>query len=74
MRVLEEIDFEDMTKEELAAYPSIIVYTVKSGENLWDMAKRFNTTVADIMEVNEIYENYQAKPGEKIIVVKKNKF
>ncbi|OON98595.1 MAG: hypothetical protein ATN35_04370 [Epulopiscium sp. Nele67-Bin004] len=74
MRILEEVEFEDMSKEELSAYPSIIVYTVKPGENLWDMAKRFNTTVADIAQVNEVEANYQPRQGEKVIIVKKNKF
>ncbi|OON98046.1 MAG: hypothetical protein ATN36_01615 [Epulopiscium sp. Nele67-Bin005] len=74
LNVIEEIEFSDISKEDLAAYPSITVYTVKAGENLWDIAKKFNTTVADIVEVNEIDENYQLHPGEKIIVIKRSKF
>ncbi len=74
IHVLEDITFEDMSKDELATYPSITVYTVKAGENLWDLAKRFNTTVKDIVEVNEVDPSYQPRQGEKVIIVKKNKF
>ncbi|OOB80565.1 MAG: hypothetical protein BEN19_04245 [Epulopiscium sp. Nuni2H_MBin003] len=74
IKIIEDISFEDMSKEELSAYPSIIVYTVKAGENLWDLAKRFNTTVEEIAEVNEFDTSYQPKSGEKVIIIKKTKF
>ncbi|ONI45159.1 hypothetical protein AN642_00240 [Epulopiscium sp. SCG-B10WGA-EpuloA2] len=73
LKIIDDIILEDMTKEELSEYPSIIVYTVKSGENLWEIAKRFNTTVDDISEVNEFEKDAKLKGGEKVIIIKKTK-
>lgn len=74
IKIIDDISFEDMSKDDLAEYPSIIVYTIKPGENMWEIAKRFNTTVEDIAEINEFEKDTKLKGGEKVIIVKKNKF
>ncbi|PHV69374.1 hypothetical protein CS063_16195 [Sporanaerobium hydrogeniformans] len=72
--VLEDIGLEDMSKEELANYPSMTVYQVKKGDTLWDLAKRFNTTVKDIQEINGIDTPDVLHIGQKLIILKKVKF
>lgn len=74
LNVLEEIELEDMTKEEIDAYPSMTVYQVKKGDNLWNLAKRYNTTVKDIQELNDLDVSDHLREGQKIIILKKVKF
>lgn len=74
LNVLEEIDFEDMSKEEMDAYPSMTVYQVKKGDSLWNLAKRYNTTIKDIQELNDIDVADSLKEGQKIIILKKVRF
>ena len=74
LKVLEEVDVEDMSKEEMDAYPSMTVYQVKKGDSLWNLAKRFNTTIKDIQELNDIDVSDNLKEGQKIIILKKVKF
>lgn len=50
--------------------PGIILYTVKKGDTLWKLAKRFNTTIKDIAELNNIENPDLIYPGEKFIIVK----
>lgn len=71
LNVLEEINLEDMSKEELATYPSMTIYQVKKGDTLWGLAKKFNTTINDIKEVNGTDFNEVLNQGEKIIILKK---
>lgn len=40
--------------EEYEAPDSTIIYTVKKGDNLYDIARRYNTTVNDLMELNNL--------------------
>lgn len=67
---LEQIDIFDMTKEDLAKYPSITVYLVKQGDTLWELAKKYNTTVKDIQELNGLDLADPLHPGQKILIVK----
>ena len=74
LNVLEDIDLEDMTKEEIDQYPSMTVYQVKKGDSLWELAKKFNTSVKDIQEVNGMDLAEALSQGQKIIILKKVKF
>lgn len=74
LNVLEEVELEDMTKEEMDAYPSMTVYQVKKGDSLWSLAKRYNTTVKDIQELNDIEVPESLREGQKVIILKKVKF
>lgn len=74
LNVLEEIEIEDMTKEEMDAYPSMTVYQVKKGDTLWNLAKRYNTTVKDIQELNDLDTPESLREGQKIIILKKIRF
>ena len=51
--------------------PSIIVYMVQKDDQLWDIAKRYNTTMGEIIESNNIINPSNLMPGEKIIIEKK---
>lgn len=74
LNILEEVEMEDMTKEEMDAYPSMTVYQVKKGDTLWSLAKRYNTTVRDIQELNDIDMPENLREGQKIIILKKVHF
>jgi len=44
-----------------------IVYTVKSGDSLWKIAKQFNTSVAELKRVNKKI-NGILHPGEQLVI------
>ena len=46
-------------------------YVVQSGDTLWDLAKKFNTTVDDIVELNDIENPDLIYPGQKLLILKK---
>jgi len=50
--------------------PSVIGYIVKSQDSLWNIAKRFYTTVDRIKELNDLEDN-NINIGEKLIIMKK---
>lgn len=68
---IEEVDFEPVDMEEMERRPGIVGYIVQDGDMLWDLAKRYSTTVEGIMEVNGL-ESEQVKPGDKILIFKEN--
>lgn len=54
-------------EENLEDY-SVIIYVVKSGDTLWKIAKRFGSTVDDIVRVNGIERPDKINVGEKIYI------
>lgn len=55
----------DKTKD-----PSIVVYIVKSGDSLWKIAKKFNTTVEEIMSLNNLTSN-EIIPQKRLLITKR---
>ena len=55
--------------DELEDY-SVIIYVVKAGDTLWKIAKRFGSTVNDIVRVNGIEKPDRLNIGEKIYIPK----
>ena len=51
--------------------PGIIGYIVKEGDELWDLAKKFNTTQESIMEVNNL-DSINVVNGQKMLIFREN--
>ncbi len=55
--------------ERLQALPGIVGYIVQPGDTMWDVAKRFHTTVTRVMEENGLVDE-MVKPGQRLLLVK----
>lgn len=50
MQVITEVSLEETDREELAKKPGIVGYMVKSGDDLWTLAKQYMTTEESIRQ------------------------
>ncbi|MEF9952819.1 MAG: DUF3794 domain-containing protein, partial [Clostridium sp.] len=57
--------------ESLKNMPTFVIYSVQESDNLWKIAKRYGTTIEDIVKVNEIENPDYVNAGVKIIIPKK---
>ena len=71
MTVMTGLTVQEIPMDENVKQPGIIGYTVKEGEELWDLAKRYHTTMERIKEVNGL-EKDVVKEGERILIFKEN--
>ena len=69
MEVITEVSLEEADRKELAKKPGIVGYIVKSGDDLWSLAKQYMTTEESICQINHL-ENGKMKPGDKLIICK----
>ena len=71
MQVITKVEFAPVSEEEIARAPGIVGYIVKSGDELWTLAKRYRTTEEGIREMNGL-DSPQIKEGEKLLIFKEN--
>ena len=69
--VMTGLTTEEIPIDENVRRPGIIGYTVREGEELWDLAKRYHTTMERLREVNGL-EKDVVKEGERILIFKEN--
>lgn len=65
--LIEEITEEDANSNELN---NMYVYIIKKGDTLWDIAKKYKTTVDKIANTNNITEPNKLDIGQKILIVR----
>lgn len=62
------IDVEELDEEIPQKKASITIYTVQRDDNLWVLAKKYNTTVENIAKINEIEDENYVEEGRKLII------
>ncbi len=67
--VITNVNVEPMDMQKLQELPGIVGYIVQPGDSLWKIAKKFHTTVDNIMTANGLTDS-NIRPGERLILVK----
>ena len=68
--IITEIDFDE--SDTAAPYgASAIIYVVKKEDSLWSIAKEYNTTMEDILLLNDIENPDLIYPNQKLLILKK---
>lgn len=67
--VITSVDEKPIDMKAFQNIPGIVGYIVKEKESLWDIAKKYRTTVQNIKKANGIESDSIGK-GEKLIIVK----
>ena len=68
---IENISYQSIDMKEQDVSPGIIGYIVKEEDKLWDLAKKYSTTVESIAKVNNL-DKMELKCGQKILIYKEN--
>ena len=67
IQVVQNVTKKDVLQEK---EDSMIVYSVKKSDTLWDISKKFRVNQENIIKSNELEEPYHLNFGEKIYIVK----
>ncbi|MBR6613779.1 MAG: DUF3794 domain-containing protein [Clostridia bacterium] len=65
--LIDEITDEDVKDD---ALNSMYVYIIKKGDTLWDIAKKYKTTVDKIANTNNITDENKLDIGQKILIIR----
>ncbi len=66
-----DVNIEDIPAEILDAMPSIIIYVVQKGDTLWNIARKYNVSLDELAEINEIENKNLIFPGQKLLILKR---
>lgn len=61
-------NIEEVPQEE--DFTSMYMYIVKKGDTLWDIAKRYKTSVAKITNINNIEDENKLDIGQKLLIIR----
>lgn len=67
INVIDEVNVDESRQREIY---SMIIYFVKPGDTLWNIAKKFRSTVSDIARVNNIEDENRIYPGQQLFIPK----
>ena len=67
INIIDDLNIEECTNEKNY---SMVIYFVKQGDTLWEIAKKFKSTVEDIVEVNGIEDANKIKIGQQLFIPK----
>ena len=67
--VIRAVEEHELDREKLKEMPGIVGYQVQPGDCLWDIAKKFYTTIENIMQLNSM-ETEEIRPYDTLILMK----
>ena len=65
-----ELEEAPLDVNQLVNQPGIVGYIVQENEELWDISKKYHTTMEEIAGINSL-KSSKIKPGNKLIIVKR---
>ena len=68
------VDITESEEEKECKKSSVTIYVVNVGDTLWDLAKKYNTTMDSLMQINELEGPESLVKGKNIIIPGKCKF
>lgn len=69
--LITSIQFSELDKGTFDSVASMTIYVVQPEDSLWKIAKRYNTSIDDIILINEIENPNKVYTGQKLLVLKK---
>jgi hypothetical protein len=70
-KMITEIDFADMDRAVLDLMPTMTIYIVQRGDTLWKIAKQYNTSIDELLCVNEMDMGDEVVVGQRLLILKK---
>lgn len=67
INIIDEISIDETRDKQIY---SMVIYFVKPGDTLWKIAKKFRSTVQDIVRVNKIEDENKIYPGQQLFIPK----
>ena len=69
--VITDINVNEDAPIDKTSQPGIVIYFAEESDTLWDIAKKYHTTISEIASVNKIDENERLKNRQQLLIPKR---
>jgi hypothetical protein len=69
MDLIESVNIAPLDNAKLGKLPGMCVYTVKAGDNLWNIGKQYYVSVESLKNTNNLTGD-ELTPGQKLLIIK----
>lgn len=69
--LIRQINVRELDSTVIGSLPGMVIYVVKSGDNLWNIGKKYYVPVDRLRELNGLTSD-ELQPGQKLLIVKGN--
>ncbi len=69
VELIRQVVVSDLDTAKMGELPGMVIYTVKAGDNLWNIGKKYYVPVASLRDLNELGSD-DLKTGQKLLIVK----
>lgn len=69
MQIVTDVKVKEADSALLGKLPGMVIYTVKPGDNLWSIGRKYYVPVESIRKINQL-ENEELKAGQRLLVVR----
>ncbi|MDF3001051.1 MAG: hypothetical protein K0Q48_1170, partial [Bacillota bacterium] len=70
-QLVKSVSFQD-SPQDSNPVPGIILYISRTGDTIWNIAKKYRTTIDEIKKINDLEYGKEINPGTKLLIVAKN--
>lgn len=71
VEVITDIQINEDALIDKKSQPGIIIYFAEASDTLWDIAKRYNTTISEIASINKIGEDEMLHSRQQLLIPKR---
>ncbi|MDR1914026.1 MAG: DUF3794 domain-containing protein [Clostridiales bacterium] len=69
--IINDIEFNELDPSVIENMASVTVYVVQQGDSLWKIAKKYNTSIDELLSVNDMENPGKINAGQKLLILKK---
>ena len=69
VELINQVSVSELDSVKMSNLPSMVMYMVKEGDNLWNIGKKYYVSVDAIRELNSL-DSDELMPGQKLLIVK----
>jgi len=68
--MITDITFTDIEPAKLGSMASMVLYVVQRGDTLWNIAKKYNTSIDGLIQLNELDGPRTLEQGQKLLLLR----